>query len=71
MDITAKMILKIYDLPGFKIYYDNGFFIEAEGIRYNGTYLSIEEAILEATIYILSRIEAKKYLLKEAKIVLE
>lgn len=70
---TSKAIRRLSLLGGFKIEagkMGDSFHIEADGIRFDGSYLSVEESIDEALIYILARVEARE-LVKKAKCVLE
>lgn len=49
-------------LPNFKIYSVNGMYgihIEADGVHYDGTWCSIEEALINGLLYVLVESKAK------------
>lgn len=60
------------ELGGFKMWStgDGGLYIEASGVRYDASYLSLEEALYRANVHILSIIQARE-LIKQAKVTLE
>lgn len=70
MDKTSIYLQRLSDLPNFKIYNEEGLHIEADGVKFNGSWLCMEEAIEEAYLFIKSRIMAKE-LVKQAKITIE
>lgn len=58
---TAALLHKLSILPEFKITTSphGGLLIEAGGIKYDGSSLNTEEALLHGYIFLLTRIELK------------
>lgn len=71
MSKELHYLFKLHSLKGLTITAEeSGFIYKYEDIIFNGTYLSIEEGLAEATVFILARIEAKRLIKEKAKVVL-
>lgn len=62
---TAWFLWKLSELPGFKT---DGRIYEADGHKYDGSYVCMEEAVVYAYCNLWAKIEARRIVKEEAKV---